>query len=110
MKVRSLRELEPSNGSGSRSLTLLGILALTILSTALMNASSEVGWIGVSSGDSSRVWPWFEPCVDSGCADMSCSVEGADCSSGFDMDRKSGVDCLDCNRPACCEFCIVLGI
>src|SRR6266481_5278274 len=110
MKVQSLRESEPSNGSGSQSLTLLGMLALTILSTALTNVSSEVGWIGVSSGDSSRVWPWLEPCADSGCADMSCSVEGADCSSGFDTDRKLGVDCLDCNGPARCEFCIVLGI
>src|SRR6266481_8817404 len=93
-----------------QSLTLLGILALTILSTALTNASSEVGWIGVSSGDSSRVWPWLEPCADSGCADINCSVDGVDCSSGFDMDRKSGVDCLDCNRPACWEFCVVLGM
>src|SRR6266481_9567933 len=110
MKVQSLWESEPSNGSGSWSLTLLGILALTILSMALTNASSEVGWIGALSGDSSRVWPWLEPCADSGCADMNCGVEGVDCSSGFDMDRKSGVDCPNCNRPAHCEFCIVLGI
>src|SRR6266481_7180699 len=110
MKVQSLWELEPSSGSGSRSLTLLGILALTILSMALTNASSEVGWIGVSLGDLSRVWPWLEPCADSGCADINCSVDGADCSSGFDTDRKSGVDCLDCNRPACWEFCVVLGM
>src|SRR6266481_9859382 len=110
MKVRSLWESEPSNGAGSCSLTLLGILALTILSTALTNASSKVSWIGVSLGDSLRVWPWLEPCADSGCADMSCSVEGVDCSSGFDMDRKSGVDCPDCNRPAHWEFCVVLGI
>src|SRR6266481_9196700 len=105
MKVQSLWELEPLNGSGSRSLTLLGILALTILSTALMNASSKVGWIGALLGDSSRVWPWLEPSADSGCADMNCGVEGVDCSSGFDMDRKSGVDCPNCNRPAHCEFC-----
>src|SRR6266481_6173486 len=110
MKVHSLRELEPSNGSGAWSLTLLSILALTILSMALMNTSCEVGWIGVSLGDSSRVWPWLEPCADSGCADMNCGVDGADCSSGFDMERKSGVDCPDCNKPARWEFCVVLGI
>src|SRR6266481_345272 len=110
MKVQSLRELEPSNGSGSQSLTLLSILALTILSTALINASSEVGswwvWLGVSSGDSSRVWPWLEPCADSGCVDMSRGVGGADCNSWFDTDRKSGVNWPDCNSPAHCEFCV----
>ena len=90
--MRSLWESELSNGSGSWSLTELDILALTILSMALMNASSKVGWIGVSLGDLSRVWPWLEPCADSGCADMSRGVGGADCSSWFDMDRKSGVD------------------
>src|SRR6266481_1277438 len=102
---------EPSKGSGSRSLTLLGMLALTMVSTALTNASSEVGgWVGASLGVWLRfgpgVWPGSETVWwDSGCADaMGAGVEGADMDWRFGFGLWVGLSSM---APARKEFRVV---
>src|SRR6266481_4862901 len=106
-------KLELSNGSGSQSLTLLSILALTMVSTALTNASSEVGgWVGASlgvwSGFGLGVWPGSETVWwDLGCVDaMGAGVEGADMDWRFRLGL--WVRLLS-TAPVCKDFWVVCG-
>src|SRR5882724_742211 len=87
MKVRSLWELEPLNGSGSRSLGLELLFVLKTLPIALVNAVASALWelkTGVSSSAGSR-------CADPKCVDMLAGVGGClDCQvMGFEFPELS---------------------
>src|SRR5882724_11630634 len=87
MKVRSFRELEPSNGSSSRSLGLELLFVLETFPIASVNtvpsASCELE-TGVSSSVGSR-------CADPRCVDMLAGVGGyVDCRvMGFEFPELS---------------------
>src|SRR5882724_7337835 len=83
MKVRSFRELEPSNGSGSRSLGLELLFILKTFPIASANTIASASCkleTGVSSSVGVR-------CADPRCVDMLAGVRGyVDCQvMGFEF-------------------------